>query len=244
MLSLMLACALIRSPGAEPAALPISAVSWQSAFARMPLTPAVRHLHRTNCVEVMLGAFRRNPAAKALVFMPGATDELYFFRRARAEIPASSPTLLDAVTALTNQTLIRATFRAPFLLLHTEEDPIEPEIHASNPAAAQKIHARSFATEISWNDRDWNFVQPILEKSLRIDIKPWPGSLDSWHFYRHSLAAFDLSGWEALELICLAGKTRATIRRHWNLVYPQNQIMFEGDTRVRAVPRVDVFPRD
>jgi hypothetical protein len=210
----------------------------------MPLNPSVRLLHRTNCVEVMLAAFRRNPAVKALVFMPGATDEFYFFRRARAEVTVANPTLLDAVAALTNQTLIRASLRPPCLLLHTDEDPLDPEVRVQNESAARKARAGRFPPEVLWNDRDWNFVQPIVDQAVRLDVKPWPGSLDSWHFYRHSLAAFDLTNWEAIEMICLAGKTRATIRRHWNLVYSQGQIVFEGDTRVRAVPKVDVFPRE
>ena len=90
--------------------------------------PNARELNRTNCVEILLGAyFQSNEVVKALVFMPGATDELYLFRRARAVLTASNSSLHDAVAALTNQTFIHATFRTPFLLLHTGEDPIEPD---------------------------------------------------------------------------------------------------------------------
>ena len=75
--------------------------------------------------------------------MPGATDEFYFFRRARAELTNSPASLLDAITALTNQTLIRATFRPPLLLLHTEEDLLEPALQVEHPPTADKIkHAR------------------------------------------------------------------------------------------------------
>ena len=85
---------------------------WQSELARMPLQPAAGELNRTNCVSLMLHSFQKSSAVKALVFMPGATDELNLFRRVHAKITATAPTLLDAVTALTNQTLIRATFKA------------------------------------------------------------------------------------------------------------------------------------
>ena len=89
----------------------------------MPLGTNVTQLNRTNCVNLMLHAFQSNVVVKALIFMPGATDEFYFFRRAKAELTNASPSLLDAITALTNQTLIRATYQAPLLILHTDEDP-------------------------------------------------------------------------------------------------------------------------
>ena len=89
--------------------------SWPSALAKMPLNPGATQLTRTNCVEAMLRAFQSNEVVKALIFMPGATDEFYFFRRATAVLTNDSPTLLHAVQALTNQTLIRATFRPPIV---------------------------------------------------------------------------------------------------------------------------------
>src|SRR5215831_3234719 len=78
--------------------------SWSDALARMPLGTSVRELNRTNCVELMLRTFQSNSVVKALVFMPAATDELYLLNRANAQLTNSSPTLLDAVAALTNQT--------------------------------------------------------------------------------------------------------------------------------------------
>ena len=45
----------------------------------MPLTEKVSELNRHNCVKVTLGSLQRNPAVKALIFMPGARDEFYFF---------------------------------------------------------------------------------------------------------------------------------------------------------------------
>ena len=101
---------------------------WQDALARMPLgvpQSGVIELNRTNCVPLMLDAFQSNGVVKALIFMPGATDELCFFRRAHATLTNANPTLLDAVTALTNQTFIQATFQPPLLLLHTTEDSLD-----------------------------------------------------------------------------------------------------------------------
>ena len=107
----------------------------------MPLGTNVTQLNRTNCVGIMLGAFQSNDVVKALIFMPGATDEFYFFRRARADLTNSPASLLDAVSALTSQTLIRATFRPPLLLLHTDEDLLEPVIKIEHQPTADKIKA-------------------------------------------------------------------------------------------------------
>src|SRR5437868_5817594 len=114
-------------------------LSWPAALAQMPLGTATTELNRTNCVPTLLQAFRSNDLVKALIFMPGATDEFYMFRRARASLTNSGPTLLDAVRALTNQTFIRVTFLPPLLLLHTDEDPLEPLITFEYPPLAEKM---------------------------------------------------------------------------------------------------------
>jgi hypothetical protein len=196
---------------------------WAGALARMPLAAGVRELNRTNCVAVMLQAFRSNAVVKALIFMPGATDELYLFRRARAELGPGQATLLDAVRALTNQTLIRATFYGPLLLLHTAEDPLEPAVAVVDPRTAARLKARGGVPPLLCNDRDWDYLQPQLRRALHVGIRPWKGSIDSWHFYRHSFAAWGLNGWEALECAALAGKSRFTVLRH--------QVVFEPDMR-------------
>jgi hypothetical protein len=208
--------------------------AWESALSSMPLCAPVRELNRTNCVEVMLRSFRSNDAVKALIFMPGATDELYMFRRARAALTNTSPSLCDAVVALTNRTLIRATFRPPFLLLHTDEDPLEPLITVHHQATAERLKRRRGPAPIVANDRDWDFLQPILREHLHADLKPWRYSRDSWHFYRHSLVASGLTAWEALQAAAFAGKSSFFVYR--------NRIVFEPDTRVRATPKLDVFP--
>jgi hypothetical protein len=213
----------------------LSADTWQAALSQMPLGTNVTQLNRTNCVGLMLGAFQSNDIVKALIFMPGATDEFYFFRRARADLTESPASLLTAVTALTNQTLIRATFRPPLLLLHTAEDLLEPAISIRHQSTADELKQSRFVAHGLYEDRDWNYLQPILKISLRTDMRPAQHSYDSWHFYRHSFAAWDLSGWEALEATAMAGQTRFTVRR--------KQVVFELDTRPRVAPKVDSFPR-
>ena len=217
-----------------PAALS-AAENWQAALARMPLGANVSELNRTNCAGIFLGSFQSNDVVKALVFMPGATDEFYFFRRARADLTNSPASLLDAVSALTNQTLIRATFRPPLLLLHTGEDLLEPVIKIEHQPTADKLKQARFVAHGLFDDRDWEHMRRVLKSSLRTNLLPWPHSHESWHFYRHSFAAWDLTGWEALQATALAGQTACTVRR--------KQVVFELDTRLRATPKVDVFPR-
>ena len=207
------------------AAGPLSAQpTWQEAFAKMPLTEKVSELNRHNCVKVMLGSFQRNSAVKALVFMPGATDEFYFFRRARAMLTNPAPTLLDAVSALTNQRYIRATLRPPLLLLHTEEDPLEPVIVIQDQRTADRLPGKHFEKHGIFDDRDWDFIQPILSFDLDTKMLPVVLSHESHHFFRHSFAEYDLNGWDALRAVALAGKTGFTVQR--------KKVIFTGDTRV------------
>jgi hypothetical protein len=202
--------------------------SWQEEFARMPLNEKAGELNPKNCARVLLNSFQRNAAVQALILMPGATDELYFFRRARARLTNDAPTLLDAISALTNQTFIQATLRPPFLLLHTVEDPLEPVIVVEDQRTADRIRKKHFEKHAVFNDRDWDYIEPIL--AFDIDTRLWPGlrSFKSHHFFRHSLAEYDLNGWDALEAIALADKTTVTIER--------KRIVFHGDNRYRGLP--------
>lgn len=208
-------------------AWPLAAqTTWQEEFAKMPLVEKTPELNRHNCVKVMLNSFQRNPAVKTLIFMPGATDEFYFYRRAKATLTNSAPTLLDAIVALTNQTYIRATLLPPFLLLHTAEDPDEPIIVIQDQHTADRLHKKHFEKQGVFNDSDWDFMQPIL--SFDLDTKMFPGlnSHESHHFFRHSFAEFDLDGWDALRAVALAGKTEFTVQK--------KKVVFAGDPRVFA----------
>ena len=64
-----------------------------------------------------------------------------------------------------------------------------------------------------FEDSEWDVVQPVLTWSLKLDIRPWRYRSDSFHFYRQNFAAWSLSGWEALEAISLASKTKFTVSR-------------------------------
>ena len=205
--------------------------TWQDALSQMRLGTTVTELNETNCVKLMLPAFQSNDVVKALIFMPGAWDEFYMFHRARASLTNASPTLLDAVNALTNQTYIRATFRRPMLLLHTDEDPLEPIIIVKDLPTANRLEAKPFVPHMLYMDRDYDFLFPILRKELRFWVSPPLHSRASFHFYRHSFAAWDLNSWDALEAMALAGKTKITIEH--------KHLIFEGDARMMAPPKLD-----
>lgn len=205
-----------------------AADNWPEILARMPLAKGIHNLNPTNCINAMLSAFQSNEVVKALVFLPGATDEFYMFKRAQAAVTNAGPSLWDALRALTNQSRIRVTFREPMLLLHTDEDLLEPEIIVQDERTADQLRETKYIPRIYCQDRDWDFLQPILRWPLKVDIRPWHNSSDSWHFYRHSFSAYGLNGWEALEAAALAGKTRFTVKH--------KSVIFELDRRPRKTP--------
>lgn len=201
---------------------------WQAALARMPLKTNAITLTKTNTVPLLLESFEKDETAKALIFMPGATDELYFFDRVEAWLTNDSPTLLDAVAALTNQTLIEATFHAPYILLHSAEDPLEPFYKIEDKATAERIRRKKFKKHLVSNDSDWHAIQPLLEFYSDTNIFPPKGSAASNHFFRHSYIAWNLTAWEALEAAAMAGKTTFTVQKR--------KVIFEGEKRFRQRP--------
>jgi hypothetical protein len=108
------------------------------------------------------------------------------------------------------------------------EDFLEPEISVKDSNAAQQLRQGKSVPRLFCNDRDWDSLQPVLRWSLKMDIRPWRNSADSWHFYRNNCAAWNLSGWEALEAAALAGKCKVTVRH--------KAVRFELDRRGSAAP--------
>ena len=111
------------------------------------------------------------------------------------------------------------------------KDSLEPIIKVENEAPAEKIKATSFVKHCMYIDRDWDVMQPILRKTLKAEILPAKYSPDSWHFYRHSFAGWNLSGWEALEAVLFAGKTTCRIEKQGGLSLRRTAIFFEQDRR-------------
>jgi hypothetical protein len=211
--------------------------TWQNALGRMPLgipQSGTPELNRTNCVSLMLNAFQSNGVVKALIFMPGATDELYFFRRAHAALTNANPSLLDAVAALTNQTHIQAAFQPPLLLLHTTEDATNVIAIVKNKSTAAKLRQIIVPGCMFFNDSDWDAVRASLKGKLGVGLRPFSNAPDSWHFYRHNFAACGVTEWQLLEAVALANKTTFTI--HWLTAD------FCADTHNGTAPKLEKFP--
>ena len=198
-------------------------------YSQVYVTPYV-----SNCVPLMLNAFQSNGVVKGLVFMPGATDELCFFRRAHATLTNADPSLLNAVTALTNQTYIQATFQPPLLLLYTTEDSLDVIAVVKNKSTAAKLRQRLVPGRILLEDADWGVVRSTLKGKLSVGLRPFENTLPSWHFYRHNFAACGVTDWEMLETLALAGKTTFTV--HWLTAD------FQPDRRSGVTPKLDKFP--
>ena len=208
--------------------------TWPSVLSRMPLGTGAVMLSRTNCAQLLLGGFQSNATVKALIFMPGATDELYFFRRAQAVVTNSNPSLFDAVVALTNQSHLRVIFRAPFLLIHSPEDVLDLDIKIEHERTAKNLKTGKPVPHLAVIDRDWSQLLKVMKSHISPTLLPYEGRPDSWHFYRHTFASWNLSQWETLEACALAGKTRFTVIR--------NGVVFELDTRTGTMPKLDNFP--
>ena len=116
----------------------------------------------------------------------------------------------------------------PFLLLRTAEDPLEPIAVVEDRRTADRIRRKHFEKHAVYDDRDWDYVRPILGIDLNTRVTPRAGSRDSWHFFRHSFAEYDLNGWDALRAAALAGKTGFTVKK--------NLIVFQGDARFPGKP--------
>ena len=199
---------------------------WSEDLAAMPLPVNTRILDETNCVPLMLQAFHSSATVKALIFMPGATDELYFFQRVRAQLSGGRPTLAGAVAALTNQTHIRAAWRSPLLLLYNEEDQLEPDAALRDEPMADRIRSKRLTETLRFDDSDWAALQPMLARTLAVEIAPAPNAHESFHFFRHSFAAGNINGLELLRAVALAGKTRFRVEA--------SRVVFESDTRHAA----------
>lgn len=208
--------------------------SWQDALGRMPLRERATELNRTNGIPLMLNAFQSNSIVKAFIFMPGAADDFVFYRRARATLANANPSLLDAVTALTNQTHIRAEFRPPFLLLYTTEDTFGPIATIKSKSTAAKLQARIVPGRIYFCDCNWDYVRAGLRKKLSVSVRPFSDAPDSWHIWPANFVAYDLTQWELIEAVARSNKTTFTL--HWLTAD------FRLDTRSGEVQNLEAFP--
>ncbi len=187
---------------------------WKTELARMPLSTNRIHFSKAEPAVVILRAFQTNPIVKAIVFLPGATDELYFNDRGSLVFTNANTTVFDAISELTKHSGIQAVFRAPFLLLGETNDFFAPLLKPATAILFEKLREKPFDQKWLMIDREWEQLYPTLKKYLETRIMPGAQSRDSWHFYRVSFAAYGLNGLEAVELIALATQTEVEARKH------------------------------
>ena len=82
--------------------------------------------------------------------------------------------------------------------------------------------------------RRYEKLLKVMKKRIGPTLMPYEGTSDSWHFYRHTFASWNLSQWETLEACALAGKTKFTVLR--------NGVIFQLDSRIGTVPKLESFP--
>lgn len=206
-----------------------NSTTWPDALRVMPLSEPAREINETNFAPLVLNSFRSNAVVKGIVLMPGATDEFYFFHRATTKLSATDTNLFAALTALTNQSRIRILHRPPFLLLHTQEDLVDPKLEIASDKMAARLRATPFLPHVVYDDVDWDYLRPILIEKLDATFWPPQNSRESWHFYRHSFAGWGLNGWETLEAIALSGKSTFLLQR--TLFKGRPQLTFKPDRR-------------
>lgn len=184
--------------------------AWVEALQKMPSPTNAFALHKSGPVDLFWKAFQSNSVVKGVVFLPAATDELYFFNRGIAKLAAQNPNLWDAVQALTNRTKTFVTFRNPYLLIHGERDFLEPAISVKSKATAEALKSGE-PMSLVLVDADWKNFSPDLAKPFQKKVLPRKDSPDSWHFYRFNVLAAGATPWELIEMLALAGKTKVQI---------------------------------
>lgn len=197
-------------PAPAPAA-PSAEVNWPDAFAAMPLPSPAPRLNRDNAICVILEAFRSNALVKAIVVLPGVSDDFYLVNRDQPPLNLAATNLWQAVHALTNSTAVRATLRPPFLLLHLPNEHTQPAVIAGEDTLARKLKNPARLHRLACCDAHWETLQPELQKRLRTRLRPEARSEAAWHFERHNVSGWGLTGWELLLATAWAGGTEAVI---------------------------------
>jgi hypothetical protein len=192
----------------------VHAQDWQSDFAKIPIHTRNFRAHLTPPVELILTNFQPTAEIRAVVLMPGAADRLYFYDWGEVTLP-ENPTLLDAVTALTNAADLRVFVAPPFLLIgRSYDDPSDPLSIAANVSIEKlKLNERKLRGRTYFLDRSYDRVVPRAEKISRLKLKPSRRSSASWHFYRLAFVGYDLTAAEFLQAVAYGTKCSVVIDR-------------------------------
>jgi hypothetical protein len=203
---------------------PAVAGDWRDALEAMPMTNRSVLLNRSNAISLLVESFSPNSMVKALVVLPGVTDDFYLINRDQPSLNIRAINLLEAVTALTNRTAVRATFLAPFLLLHLDRDVLDPAVDIQHSPTAERLACSRSLAHAMFFDKPWNVSRSALEQNIRLTVKPSSSSDKGGHVYRVNLAGWHLTDRELLTAVAVASRTGFTIQR--------NRVLFESISRL------------
>lgn len=179
----------------------------------MPLPSAALPLNRENCIPVMLAAFQSNSIVKALIFLPGVTDDFYLVNRGKP-LDLRAGNLVEALIALTNTTDIRVSFQSPSLLVHLDRDRAVPIVQSKHAATATRLQISAPLRRVLFCDRPWTSLQPELSRLLGLKLLPIAKSREAAHLTRVNFAGWGLTDCELLGALSLASRTTVTIQRN------------------------------
>ena len=186
---------------------------WVEALCEMPLPGGTNPVERNNVVRRILEGLQPNGIVKAIVVLPAVSDDLYLINRDQPPLHLRATNLWQAIAALTNTTEIHGTFKSPFLLIHRDEDFLEPRVVIKDVGAVERLKSEARLPHALFCDVHWEKLRPPLNKALRPSVLPWSTSREAWHFARHNLAGWSLSDWELLLAVSLTGKTALTVEK-------------------------------
>ena len=191
--------------------VPAHSEDWRETLAKTPFPKDSFRAYQTEPVELILKAFRPSGELRGVVLMPAAADQIYFFDWGRVEL-AGSPTLLDALNALTNKAQMTYSFVAPFLLIHLQRDTTGDPVTLTGDAPP-KLQARKKPGQIYYLDRPYDRILPALKKITALKSIPNQRDPSSWHFYRLAFVGYDLSAPEVLRAIGYGTKTAVRVEK-------------------------------
>jgi hypothetical protein len=187
------------------------AQDWREALAKTPFSKSSFQAYRTEPVELILKSFKPAGEMRGVILMPSAADQLYFFDWGKIELGAS-PSLLDALNALTNKTQALYSFVSPFLLIHMPRDTTSDPLTMADDAP-QKISKRKKKGRVQVLDRPYNRVLPALKDLTGLNYVPDQRDPASWHYYRLSFVGHDLTAPELLRAIAYGTKTSVRVEK-------------------------------
>ena len=188
-----------------------AAEEWEEALKKLPFKEGKFEFQKFKGPTALLRAFKGGEQLRGLIFLPGATDYIYFHQGTAFELPRVSRHVLGAITELTNRTSLQATFEAGFLFIHMPEEPLLARMQVRSAGAVEKLKAKAAPKDLLLLDQPWERFLGEALKATEVKVSPPAGDPKSFHFYRCYFRAHDLSSWELLKVLSLTMKAECIV---------------------------------